>query len=105
MVTKNNFNKVLMIVMAWMIAGVLITAHEYFFLSNYPGVLAEHAMKMSIRDRSDTALLSNASACANLFGTPNTSIEQMIDIIADWILQGGKTMNKPTHFNEREGNF
>jgi len=44
MVTKNNFNKVLMIVMAWMIAGVLITAHEYFFLSNYPGVLAEQAM-------------------------------------------------------------
>lgn len=58
-----------------------------------------------LNKESDTALLSNASACANLFGTPNTSIEQMTDIIADWLLQGGKTINKPTHFSEREGNF
>lgn len=56
-------------------------------------------------EESETALLSNASACTKLFGTPQTSLDQMIDIIAEWIVQGGKTINKPTHFTEREGNF
>lgn len=58
-----------------------------------------------INEENDTALLSNASACTKLFGPPQVSIEQMIDIIAEWVRQGGKTMDKPTHFSEREGNF
>ena len=52
-----------------------------------------------------TALLSDASECTKLFGTPLTSIEQMIDLITIWVLAGGKTINKPTHFSERSGNF
>lgn len=53
----------------------------------------------------DTALLSNASKCMQLFGYPKVSLLQMIDWVADWVRHGGKTINKPTHFQEREGKF
>lgn len=51
------------------------------------------------------ALLNNAAQCFNLFGYPKVSLTQMIEIIADWTLTGGKTINKPTHFQEREGKY
>jgi nucleoside-diphosphate-sugar epimerase len=54
---------------------------------------------------SDTALLSNATAACNAFGAPPTSVEQMVDWIADWIRRGGETWNKPTHFEVRDGRF
>jgi hypothetical protein len=53
----------------------------------------------------DTALLSNASESYRLFGAPQVSLTQMIDLIAQWIERGGKVLNKPTHFQEREGHF
>lgn len=54
---------------------------------------------------SDTALLSNASLCQRLFGYPGVSLEQMIEWLAAWIRQGGGTLNKPTHFETRDGRF
>lgn len=53
----------------------------------------------------DTALLSNANESFRLFGNPKVSLDQMIEVIAGWIKQEGKTLNKPTHFQEREGQF
>ncbi len=52
-----------------------------------------------------TALLSNASLAHRLFGYPRVSLRQMIELIAYWVQQGGKTLEKPTHFQEREGKF
>ncbi len=54
---------------------------------------------------SENALLSNAARCQRLFGYPRVSVEQMIDWIADWISAGGQTLNKPTHFETRDGKF
>ncbi len=54
---------------------------------------------------SESALLSNAAHCQQLFGYPRVSVEQMIDWIADWISAGGATLNKPTHFETRDGKF
>lgn len=51
------------------------------------------------------ALLSNSAECFRLFGYPRVTLKQMIDLIAGWIMEGGKTINKPTHFQEREGKF
>lgn len=51
------------------------------------------------------ALLSNSAECFKLFGYPQVTLKQMIDLIAEWVVTGGKTLNKPTHFQEREGNF
>ncbi|CAG7595847.1 hypothetical protein PAESOLCIP111_00058 [Paenibacillus solanacearum] len=53
----------------------------------------------------DTALLNNAAKSFQLFGYPRVSLLQMIDWIAAWVEQGGETLNKPTHFQEREGKF
>lgn len=56
-------------------------------------------------EENPTALLSNASESFRLFGYPKVTLKNMMIILAEWIKQGGKTMNKPTHFQEREGKF
>jgi len=52
-----------------------------------------------------TALLNNAAASFGLFGYPQVTLTQMMQLIADWLLQGGATINKETHFQEREGQY
>ena len=52
-----------------------------------------------------TALLSNSSKARNLFGDPKFSPSQMIELIASWIRDGGSLLNKPTHFQARDGKF
>jgi len=56
-------------------------------------------------EEKSTALLSNAAESVRLFGYPRVTVKQMIEVLAEWIKQGGKTINKPTHFQEREGQF
>lgn len=56
-------------------------------------------------EENPTALLSNASESFRLFGYPKVTLKNMMVILAEWVKQGGKTMNKPTHFQEREGKF
>ncbi|WP_154858364.1 NAD-dependent epimerase/dehydratase family protein [Cyclobacterium xiamenense] len=51
------------------------------------------------------ALLSNASRSHRMFGYPRVSLLEMIELTAEWILSGGPTLDKPTHFQEREGKF
>jgi len=53
----------------------------------------------------DNALLSNSDKCISLFGYPTVGIKDMIKMQAEWILDGGRALNKPTHFEERKGNF
>ncbi|WP_057936697.1 NAD-dependent epimerase/dehydratase family protein [Algoriphagus resistens] len=52
-----------------------------------------------------TALLSNASECHRLFGYPKTTPGEMVEITANWLLQGGDDFGKPTHFQQRGGRF
>lgn len=56
-------------------------------------------------EESPTALLNNASKSYQRFGYPNVSLLQMIDWQTEWVLSGGVTLNKPTHFQERKGKF
>ena len=56
-------------------------------------------------DEGSTSLLSNASKAQTLFGGPTVPPHQMIEWIADWIRQGGVVLNKPTHFQTRDGKF
>ena len=51
------------------------------------------------------ALLSNASKAHQLFGYPRVTVRQMIEMTVAWLNAGGKTINKPTHFQERKGQF
>ncbi len=53
----------------------------------------------------ETALLSNAQKAYDLMGPPVVNTTQMCDWTATWIAGGGADLGKPTHFQEREGNF
>ena len=52
-----------------------------------------------------TALLSDSSKARGFFGDPKMSPSQMIELIANWIRDGGSLLNKPTHFQARDGKF
>ena len=52
-----------------------------------------------------TAWLNNAGKAHRLFGYPTLSLDQMVNWIADWVKSEGAILGKPTHFEEREGNF
>lgn len=58
-----------------------------------------------VNEPQPTALLSNASLAHQLFGYPRVTLREMIELTVRWIQQGGKTLNKPTHFQERAGKF
>lgn len=59
----------------------------------------------TVGEEAPTALLSNATAAFSRFGYPSVPLGKMIDWIAAWIENDGPTLNKPTHFQEREGKF
>lgn len=51
------------------------------------------------------ALLNNAGKAFNRFGYPTVDVTRLMDWIADWLLRGGETLDKPTHFEVRDGKF
>ncbi len=51
------------------------------------------------------SLLSNGQLGHRLFGYPRVGARQMLEWIADWVRRGGVSLDKPTHFQVREGNF
>jgi nucleoside-diphosphate-sugar epimerase len=53
----------------------------------------------------DTALLSNAGRAFELFGKPRVQTEQLLQWIAQWVMNGGPSLGKPTHFESRDGKF
>ena len=52
-----------------------------------------------------TALLSDAARCEELLGKPETGIAEMLDRVARWVKDGGRSLGKPTGFERREGSF
>ena len=53
----------------------------------------------------ETALLSNAGRAFAHFGYPTVSLGQMLRWVAEWVQNQGKTLDKPTHFEVRDGNY
>lgn len=49
--------------------------------------------------------LENSTKMTRLLGYPHVSLGQMIEWQAQWILDGGDNLNKPTHFEERKGSY
>lgn len=56
-------------------------------------------------ENSATALLNDAGKANAIFGKPSVTPPEMIAWIADWIQRGEVTLNKPTHFQTRDGRF
>jgi hypothetical protein len=52
-----------------------------------------------------TSLLNDSTRAHKLFGPPTVQAEELIRWTASWIQQGGTSLNKPTHFEARDGKF
>jgi dTDP-4-dehydrorhamnose reductase len=66
-------------------------------------IMAKEA-RFSGRESAD-ALLSDGGAGWRRYGRPKVTAEEMIGAIADWVLRGGASLGKPTHFEARNGKF
>ncbi|MBQ8720275.1 MAG: NAD(P)-dependent oxidoreductase [Clostridia bacterium] len=53
----------------------------------------------------NTAYLNDSSRAMELFGYPDISAETLIRWQAEYILDGARTLDKPTHFEERKGSY
>ena len=56
-------------------------------------------------EEGNTAYLNNAGLAMETFGYPDVSAETLIRWQAEYILDGGRTIDKPTHFEERKGSY
>lgn len=56
-------------------------------------------------DMSHNAYLSNSAEAMELFGYPTVSINKLVKWQAEWIMDGGRGLGKPTHFEERKGSY
>lgn len=56
-------------------------------------------------EEAKTALLSNSGLCMEKFGYPTVSLRQMMHMQAEWLLSNGRLLGKPTHFEEKKGDF
>jgi len=58
-----------------------------------------------ISNGNDASYLNNASKSFGYFGKPSVSSKELIRMQAEWIMNGGKSLNKPTHFEVDNGKF
>jgi hypothetical protein len=56
-------------------------------------------------EEGDSAYLNDSSVAMEMFGYPDVSAGQLIRWQAEYILAGCKTLDKPTHFEERKGSY
>ena len=49
--------------------------------------------------------VSNAQKSHALFGYPRVPVGRLIGWVADWVRRGGATLDRPTHFEVRDGKF
>jgi nucleoside-diphosphate-sugar epimerase len=68
------------------------------------GELLGRAVQFCGTEGSD-ALLSNAEPCYAALGRPRVSTEQMLRWTADWVRRSGEYLGKPTHFQDRSGQY
>ena len=52
-----------------------------------------------------TAFLSNNTLLRATLGEPSTSVETVMKWVAGWVMSGGEQLNKPTHFEVRDGGY
>ena len=53
----------------------------------------------------DLSLLNNSSKMQKLLGMPRIGLEDMVSLQAQWIMDGGVSIGKPTHYEVSNGKF
>jgi len=56
-------------------------------------------------EEAPTAWISDSSKAVRTFGPPRVDEERLLHWVADWLEKGGETLGKPTHFENRDGDF
>ncbi len=54
---------------------------------------------------SETALVCDTSRLDRLLGAPATPLETVLRWTAHWVSRGGRSLDKPTHFETRDGTY
>jgi hypothetical protein len=65
-------------------------------------------MKKSVRFtgvESETALIADARRGIEVLGPLRVETARLIELVADWVSHGGRSLGKPTHFESRDGRF
>jgi len=52
-----------------------------------------------------TGWLNNADRMVKEFGPPSVPLDKMIEWTADWLGRDMTTLNKPTHYEVRDGKY
>ena len=58
-----------------------------------------------VGEEAPNALLNNASQCHKLFGYPDVPVDTLVEWVAYWLMTGGASLGKPTHYETRDGKF
>ncbi len=53
----------------------------------------------------ETALLSDTSRMRDLVGGGSANFSEVLEAVADWVRQGGRSLGKPTRFEVRSGRY
>jgi nucleoside-diphosphate-sugar epimerase len=53
----------------------------------------------------ETAWLIDSAQAEALFGPPSVNLDTLLDWTADWTRRGMASLNKPTHYETRDGNY
>jgi nucleoside-diphosphate-sugar epimerase len=56
-----------------------------------------------VGEEAPTAWLTNTAQAMRLFGRPIVPLAKMIEWVADWVANARPSLNKPTHFEVRDG--
>jgi hypothetical protein len=64
-----------------------------------------HKRVTFVGDEAADALLNDANRSYPLLGRPATSSAEMIRWTAHWVMRGGASLGKATHFESRDGSF
>jgi nucleoside-diphosphate-sugar epimerase len=58
-----------------------------------------------IGEEGPDALLADATRMGELLDDPLLPVDTLLDWVADWAARGGRTLGKPTAFEQRDGRF
>ena len=56
-------------------------------------------------EEDDAALLGNPARCLAALGPPEVSLDRLVEWTASWVAGGGRSLDKPTHFEATDGRF
>lgn len=84
-----------------------VTGPEFVSIRKAALRMAEKLGKQPIFEGTEgtDAYYNDAGKSFELFGYPSVSMNTLIDWQTEWLLDGGRTLNKPTHFEERKGSY